>query len=1415
MPRFFNNIDAQLYQLQNVVLDIHRGGSDPASPLQGQLWFNLSAGVDGQGRPKVRLADRTMILDDQYVTAVGQGRGIAVGGPALSPVISVNLSGVSTLETSDGSLRVKSSPDAGAPLLSAGEGNEAAYGPLDLGGGPTVVTGVLPAGSGGTGTSTAPQGVVFAGPASGTGSPEFRALAIQDLPAVELAGSGAWHVGDWSVPDYPLCLQDYMASDYTNAFWIVVTQGLADDGRGNEIQWEVGDFVKSVYDADLGDWRWRKVSVKELKIGYLGTGYFPEYPEFFTENYPPRYNPGGWVRVMDGGVVDDGTGTPVLFPTGSWAMCDGTRWAPVTLPCSVATVFGRAGDVTPQDDYYMYYSRLGHTHPIVSDPLKADMNWVASRGQNLVSNGTGQLKNNTNFSAFTFDGTDNYYSPGAFKRSVVNSVVTTDELIPVDVNQTYRLSLMAKASPYVAGSHAYFGLVLFDSDGNSISAPNHMYQANTLTTLAADLKPGDTTIQLTSAANWNNSAGANTHFRGIIVWNYVNSLGYAYPPQTYSRNVWLNIYDDGAISGNTITLRSAWTGPTIPAGTQLSNSSSGGTYKYIAASGVVVPATWTPYTGTIGGIDLSGTNVNSKFSPGTAYAKVLFLMNRDTTGNTTWVANVVFGLDYLAGAVQLSAIRGVDYRSYTGSSYDWCILNPAGSSMIMAVPTGTLNVAFYGTVTSSGSNTAYGAVHSYSTANFVDTVISFSGTSGVVGTMSSHPLEVWSAGMKRATFDPTGLTMVATAAVVTQRLNMNRTAGAGTGQKWYNSTYRAWQTYMAYGGVTGQGYDADLNTPTGTFVTAWALRSYIEATAGYGWTWESATTSSSVNPQIVAELSSNTGNFRTIGTVTATGLTVSPATGVGAVTISPTAGTATLILAAPAGQSGAIALKNSGVTRAQVWLNSTGATLAVTSFDDAGSSLGDVIQVPNTAGAAISVYRPVTSTGDIKAPNHITAAANGNGIGFWGVANSYSIYMSDATDATYGGRTPVESTSDYNMYFKMSGGTRGYVFKTSSGNVAGISNTGTLYLAGGILDTQAGGSWIGQKTDATVTIRESNTQSSGGTFRAFIQSTNATKTFVVGRLADARIGFFMYLNSTVANQTDGGLFLDGSGNTTASGTVTAASFSGAGTGLTGTAASLTAGLANALRVPDTRNDNALPGAAGTTYQLKTDFKIAATVNLPSGSYYAGVQTFTPFSATGATGGGPAYQLAFMSTNDGNNSSTFPASLPRLLVRNGLILTDTSTGTWNPWCDLLIDTQQTLSGGKTWAMPNLTGLQVVNTGDGLTGAQADTARYSPFGVTRKADAVNTLTYVGLTRAGVFPGAIGVSKDNEIVLGQSTVTTQVISPANSWLTVGATKTAAAGALEALGAGTSGGIILKDDLGNRYRFYVLAGALKMMAL
>jgi hypothetical protein len=73
------------------------------------------------------------------------------------------------------------------------------------------------------------------------------------------------------------------------------------------------------------------------------------------------------------------------------------------------------------------------------------------------------------------------------------------------------------------------------------------------------------------------------------------------------------------------------------------------------------------------------------------------------------------------------------------------------------------------------------------------------------------------------------------------------------------------------------------------------------------------------------------------------------------------------------------------------------------------------------------------------------AAGNGRGVRFWD-SDAYKIWMSATTDGTWGGR--LDSTSDYNLYFKIGGGTnRGFVFRNDADPVAQIDSKGVIYTA--------------------------------------------------------------------------------------------------------------------------------------------------------------------------------------------------------------------------------------------------------------------------------------------------------------------------------------------------------------------------------
>lgn len=283
--------------------------------------------------------------------------------------------------------------------------------------------------------------------------------------------------------------------------------------------------------------------------------------------------------------------------------------------------------------------------------------WSTSRGENLVTNGSGLMGSNYNFSGFTFDAAQTHGGGGSFLKNVAYGAVWNDELMPVDIEKTYRLVAWARSGEdggtnYNASNFQYLGIVPIDIDGYLVEPFSYSkYPGSTDTTLAAPLNTGATTMTLTSAAGWLNTAGDGAYQRQMVWYGYTNSKGYTYPNYTYTRNISYYISSTyqangmwavGGISGNVVTLTAPWPGPNIPAGTAVRNTNSGGTYKYITITGAV-PNTWTRYEGYIGGIDTGGEQLTNKFPYGTAFAKMVFLINyHGLANNNTRFSDIWF-----------------------------------------------------------------------------------------------------------------------------------------------------------------------------------------------------------------------------------------------------------------------------------------------------------------------------------------------------------------------------------------------------------------------------------------------------------------------------------------------------------------------------------------------------------------------------------------------------------------------------------------------------------------------------------------------------------------------------------------------------------------------------------------------------
>lgn len=263
------------------------------------------------------------------------------------------------------------------------------------------------------------------------------------------------------------------------------------------------------------------------------------------------------------------------------------------------------------------------------------INYIASRGQQLITNGTALLGNNYNFSHFTFDGSDSNGSGGCF---IPNAGVNpyTDEYIAVTKKNTYRLTYDLKPnfdfsssginSSGINGFLPY--LRQFDVDKFEIYDYNTNYGSGTLVQLTQDLNPGDHTIYLSDVSHY---VALTSNGRTLQIWDYINSKGYRYGPGEYTRHVY-NVGDGSTIdtTNNTITATNAYNGSSIvPAGTYISQNRGGG-YAYIGSYDKPAAGVWSSWTH-----DTTASTIRS----GCAYVSIgwLWQYNLSATSHmTSW-----------------------------------------------------------------------------------------------------------------------------------------------------------------------------------------------------------------------------------------------------------------------------------------------------------------------------------------------------------------------------------------------------------------------------------------------------------------------------------------------------------------------------------------------------------------------------------------------------------------------------------------------------------------------------------------------------------------------------------------------------------------------------------------------------------
>ena len=160
----------------------------------------------------------------------------------------------------------------------------------------------------------------------------------------------------------------------------------------------------------------------------------------------------------------------------------------------------------------------------------------------------------------------------------------TSYYVPYDKNKKYKAIGWLKTITSQASSTSYYypSIMPYDFDNNLISWNNMMSTPTSNTTLAQDLKNGDTKVYITSTSNWPTGTANKAYYVGVF--DDKSSKGYSY--ETYTRHIYQfaangdnlnNIIDT---TNKTVTLKSAYSGTTIPAGTIVSCTCAGSTYIY-------------------------------------------------------------------------------------------------------------------------------------------------------------------------------------------------------------------------------------------------------------------------------------------------------------------------------------------------------------------------------------------------------------------------------------------------------------------------------------------------------------------------------------------------------------------------------------------------------------------------------------------------------------------------------------------------------------------------------------------------------------------------------------------------------------------------------------------------------------------
>ncbi|AYJ73488.1 tail fiber [Enterococcus phage EfV12-phi1] len=409
-----------------------------------------------------------------------------------------------------------------------------------------------------------------------------------------------------------------------------------------KVQYEIGSSSANISGVGLANYRMKEVKTGQwltasANLKVVGTG--KAYITIFTlENGSWQFSLSdvvtasqGVTRVVAQRKVTDQTQGVFIRISGD--IIDEVHFGNTQLEVGIRSTPWKKSDIDIQEDINN-----------VADDIK---DYIGARSDNLITNGFGELGNNTNIGGI-FDGADRIVGKGSFRQEEGNKSLLFSEHIVIDNKKVYNFDYYMHTLKGVGRSYAM--IAPYDVDGKRITFPSlggRNYNSVTpvkFTKLAKPLKVGDTEVFVEDASLWNGQAPQD-YQRSIIMWGYKNSFGYTYPDGTYSQLMQMKTYDIGAVDtiANKITLNKPWavanpnsSDGIFPVGHTLSPTSDGSTYLYLNGHvNIQVPTTYTKYSHLISG---SSEFANTTLIPvETGSIQLGFLLNRDTTGEKSWL----------------------------------------------------------------------------------------------------------------------------------------------------------------------------------------------------------------------------------------------------------------------------------------------------------------------------------------------------------------------------------------------------------------------------------------------------------------------------------------------------------------------------------------------------------------------------------------------------------------------------------------------------------------------------------------------------------------------------------------------------------------------------------------------------------